>query len=112
MCDFSRIGSGFKTDIPVYRKEDLLKRLLYLIGELKTEPIIEPSFYNCSVTSSKKNNKEILTTGVGTVSIVGKIIEDKKNLRLYLHGWSPRIGFKPILNKINNYKTLNAEHHY
>lgn len=100
------IGSGYKSEIPCYERKDLYRRLLYLIGETKTEPVIEPKYYNCDILSSKKDLKEILTTGNGTVKLSGKITEDKKNLRVYLHGWTPKFGFQPILNKINSYMSL------
>ena len=105
--EFSMIAIGFKTDIPTYELKDLKRRLFYLLGKTKTEPVIAPNIKNCTVVSSKNELKKLLTTGTAKIKINGTYEIDKVKHRVYIKGWNPRINFDTLLNKIDSYKGYN-----
>ena len=102
--EFNMIAFGFKTEIPSYNLTDLIKRLLYLLDK-GDKIIIRPTVPNCTVTSNDSTVEKLLTTAdKNTIDIVGKYTTDPNNFRVFIHGWSPRIGFDTLFNKIDNYK--------
>jgi DNA gyrase/topoisomerase IV subunit A len=66
------IGFGYKTVIPCYHMKDLKKRLMWLLGVRKTEPIIKPKT-DCKITGDDKVLKELLTTGIAKINVEGVI---------------------------------------
>lgn len=101
------IAFGFKTLIPAYDKNDLFKRLEYLIGKRQTEPIIKPIVYGCTVESTNKELKNLLKTGSGKINIKGISQVDKLTHRVTVRGWNPRSSWDAILKKIDKYKKYN-----
>jgi DNA gyrase/topoisomerase IV subunit A len=73
------IGFGFRTYIPCYKINDLIKRLKWLLGESKTEPIIKP-ISDCDLLSTNNDYKELLTTGKGKIELQGKSFIDGKSV--------------------------------
>jgi DNA gyrase subunit A len=101
------IGFGFKTEIPCYNINDIFKRLQFLKGRLKTKPSLFPVVPGCKILSQNKECEQILKTGTGSIEIQGIYDIDKKEKKVYIYGWSPRIGFESILSKIDNYEDYN-----
>ena len=97
------IGFGYRSVIPTYDIHDLYKRLKWLLGIEKNEPIIKPST-NCDVISDKKELKKLLTTGEGSISVRGKIKEEPHNCKVHLLSWSSSKSFQSILS----FKSLEA----
>jgi len=73
------IGFGYRTNIPVYKREDLVKRLSWLLGYRKNEPLIKP-ITNCIDLTIPEIHKQILTTGKGQVKLKGKYEIDGKSV--------------------------------
>jgi len=73
------IGFGYRTYIPVYKREDLVKRLGWLLGYRKTEPIIR-SMTDCTDLTSDAEHQRILTTGKGQMKLKGKYEIDGKSV--------------------------------
>lgn len=104
--EFLSIGFGLKSEIPVYKKSSLHKRLLYLLGKEKNI-IIKPNIPNCDIISNKSELKNLLLNGEAQLTVKGKYKEDIKNKCIYIYGWSPRIiDFKSIYNKIIKYDEM------
>lgn len=102
--ELSSIAFGFRTTIPVYSKQDLLKRLEYILGERKSEPILKPIINGCNILSGNKDLKDLFTKGTSKLQIQGKFKIDKENNQIIIQGWSPRFKWEGILNRINRYK--------
>lgn len=92
------IGFGYKTFIPCYSKKDLKKRLLWLLGETKTEPIIKPKT-DCTITAKNKILKELLTTGKAKIDVEGIIEEIPHQNKVILKSWPPGKRFESFLKK-------------
>jgi DNA gyrase/topoisomerase IV subunit A len=92
------IGFGYSTIIPCYKIEDLFKRLQWLIGERKNKPTIQP-ITDCTITSSKKDLEQLLTTGKSKISVEGVIEEMPRNNTVILKSWPPGKKFESILKK-------------
>ena len=110
--EYVAIGFGFKAEIPVYKEQDLVKRLLYLIGEIKEEVVISPSIDGIKFKRSKKIFKDLLESGNATLEVQGLFDVDEKNHKVHIYGWNPRVSFKSLINKINSfkdYKLLESE---
>ena len=73
------IGFGYRTMIPAYSYKDLTKRLEWLLGYRKTEPIIRP-LTKCTHLSKDAEFKELLTTGKGKLLFKGKYEVDGKSV--------------------------------
>lgn len=91
------IGFGFKTYIPCYKMEDLYRRLLWLIGERKTKPIISP-ISDCNILSSDKDLDELLTTGKARIEIEGNFTTSPRNNTVTIKSWPPGKRFESLLN--------------
>lgn len=109
-CLFSRFETirmafGFKTEIPTYNIEDLIKRLIWVLNGKKGRPTIPiPYIEGCIVDDNKKEFKKLLTKGQARFDVEGIYEEDPDNFSVIIKGWSPRTTFTTILKKINNYK--------
>ncbi len=102
--EFNMIGFGFKTEIPVYDKKDLAKRLLYLLGQ-RRRITITPQIEGCDILSSQNDLEDLLSKkDRNLIKIRGKYTVDKNKFRVYINGWSPRSTFGHIFNSINSYK--------
>lgn len=105
--EFNMIGFGFKTEIPTYDRKDLVKRLLYLMGE-RRKITISPNIEGCDILSDQKILEGLLANPEkNTIEICGKYEIDKIHHRVYIKGWSPRSTFAAIFKGINNYKNWN-----
>ena len=92
------IGFGYRTYIPCYKIDDLYKRLQWLIGERKNKPNIQP-ITDCTITASKKDLEQLLTTGKAKISVDGVIEEMPRNNTVILRSWPPGKKFESILKK-------------
>jgi len=102
--EFNMIAFGFKTVIPNYTIKDLIKRLLYLLKE-GPKIIIKPNIEFCKILSPESECEKLLTTvGKQNIDISGNYTEDRKNFIIYVNGWSPRMTFQNVFNKIDNMK--------
>ena len=101
--EISSIGFGFKADIPCYKIEELVKRLLFLLTG-KHKKIIKPNPIGCKVTSPEKEYEKLLTEGKGVINIQGKYKIDNKNKIISVFGWNPRQSFEKLFEKIDKYK--------
>lgn len=106
-----------KTVIPKYKKQDLVKRLLWLLrvgkkykvpddfsqdlSESEYGPFIAPYKDDCNVVEEEKNAfVKILMTGDGRVSYNPKVMlnESGKNIKLEILGRAPLATFQSLLN--------------
>jgi DNA gyrase/topoisomerase IV subunit A len=92
------IGFGYSSFIPCYKIEDLYKRLQWLIGERKNKLTIQP-ITDCTITASKKDLEQLLTTGKSKISVEGVIEEMPRNNTVILKSWPPGKKFESILKK-------------
>jgi DNA gyrase/topoisomerase IV subunit A len=92
------IGFGYKTFIPCFRIEDLYKRLLFLLGQRKTKPIIKP-ISDCAIVSSDKEIESLLLTGKASISVKGVSIAHPKDHSVILRSWPPGRKFESLLNR-------------
>lgn len=95
------IGFGYRTYIPSYSKADLIKRLEWLLGRTKKEPIIRP-LTDCVYGSSDKDFKELLTTGKAKLLYRGRLEVDKEARSVLVRSISPSKTFASVLNKLKN----------
>lgn len=95
------IGFGFRTHIPAYRREDLIKRLSWLLGYIKEEPIIRP-ITDCVYGSTDEEFRQILTTGKGKLLYKGKLEVDRESKSVIVRSISPSKTFKSILNGLRD----------
>lgn len=102
----SQIGFGIKTDHPVYKKESLYKRLLYVLNKTDKNIIIKPNIPNCDILSPSSVLNTLLTTGEATILVKGKYTEDKINKTISIHGWAPGTTFENVYNRIAKYNDL------
>lgn len=94
----SGIGFGFRTTIPCYKVNDLKKRLLWLLGITKEEPIIKP-ITDCKILSDDTKLKNLLTTGKESIEVEGIIQEYPGSHKVILKSWPYGKQFGSILNK-------------
>jgi DNA gyrase subunit A len=93
------IGFGFRTYIPCFEKEDLKRRLFWLLsGKKGTEPIIAP-ITPCKITSPKTDIQTLLTTGKGKIDVQGVISVSSAQCKAVIKSWPPGKRFESILNK-------------
>ncbi len=92
------IGFGYRTYIPCYRIDDLKNRLLWLLGLLKEQPIIEP-ICSSHITSSNADLVQLLTTGKASIKTQGIIAEDRRNCKVIVKSWPEGKRFGTILSK-------------
>jgi len=92
------IGFAYRTLIPIYHIKDLNKRLLWLLGERKTEPIIKP-LSDSLITSTDAELKTLLTKGKAAITTKGDIRVDKIACKVSVKSWPYGKKFQSILNK-------------
>lgn len=94
------MGFGYRCIFPCYKKEDLIKRLYWLITKKGNEPIIKPYTKN-KVLSSNKDLKQLLTTGKAKIEFqsIYKIVDNKTIL---IKSIPPGRSFQSVLNKLKN----------
>ena len=102
--ELSMIGFGFKTEIPCYKRSDLIKRLLFLMNIGPRIDII-PHVDGCIVGNG--DYIDILTKGSGKISVQGLHKVDKVKKIIEVKGWSTRTSFPTLLGKIDKYKKWN-----
>ena len=95
------IGFGFKTYIPSYKPEDLVKRLNWLLTKQGTEPIIRP-VTDCTLDSNNELFRDLLTKGSSKIMYKGKVKLDKINKCIIVNSISPAKKWSTILNKLKD----------
>ena len=95
------IGFGYRTYIPSYSKEDLIKRLEWLLGRSQTEPVIKP-LTDCVYGNTDDDFRQILTTGKGKLLYRGRLEVDKENKSVIIRSISPSKTFTSLLNNLKN----------
>lgn len=96
------IGFGFRTYIPSYSKEDLIKRLDWLLHDKTGDgPIIKP-LSDCNFGSTDADFKQLLTTGKASIIYKGKLQLDKTNKCVYVRSIPPNKKFKSIINSFKD----------
>ena len=95
----SGIGFGYKTSIPCYKMEDLLKRLLFLL-KINNEDIVIKPVTNCDILSSDDELKKLLITGKNSVQFKGRFIVDNLRFTVNLKSWPESISFDSIIKKL------------
>jgi len=93
------IGFGYRTIIPCYTLEDLTKRLMFLLGKIKKEPIIKP-ISDCKIISKDSDLKKLLTTGKANIEFKGIMKVDNIHSRVIIKSWPGIKKFESILKKI------------
>ena len=104
--DIVSIAFGYKTEIPCFRFNDLINRLLFLNNKQK-KITPKPTVNGCTILSNIKECESLITTGNGKLDIQGKFLINNKNKKVIIKGWNPRSTFQALINKINNYKNWN-----
>ena len=94
------IGFGYKTYIPCFRIEDLYKRLLFLLGQRKTKPVIKP-ISDCTIASPDKDIEVLLTTGKASIAVRGIALANARDFSVVLKSWPPGRKFESLLNKFS-----------
>lgn len=95
------IGTGYRVIYPCYSMPDLYKRLLWLIGEIKEEPIIKP-ISDCEILSTDDELKTLLTTGKARLKFRGIIEKLDTVCKVILKSWPYGKRFETIYSKFNN----------
>lgn len=95
------IGFGYKTFIPCFEIKDLKRRLLWLIGATKTEPIISPKT-DCDITAKNKILKKLLTSGSAKIDVSGIIEEFPHQNKVVLKSWPPGKRFESFLKQFSD----------
>lgn len=75
------MGFGYRTLIPCYKKQDLFKRLQWILdGKNGDGPVIKP-ISDCKLLSKKSDYLTLLTTGKAKIEMKGIYkVEDKKSI--------------------------------
>lgn len=96
------LGFGYKTYIPSYKKEDLVKRLHWLLTKEGVEPIIRP-YTDCILDNNTDEVfKKLLTTGSAKVNYKGIVHLDKANKSVVINSISPSKRWTTLLNKFKD----------
>ena len=95
------IGFGYKTFIPCFATKDLKRRLMWLLGVTKSEPVINPKT-DCTITANKKVIKTLLTTGKAKIDVTGVIEEVPHQNKVILKSWPPGKRFESFLKKFQS----------
>jgi len=100
------IGFGSRTIIPSYSIPDLVKRLQWLLGYRKTEPVIRP-VTDCVYLSNDKVFKELLTTGKAKIDYRGIAESDYASKSVIVKSIPPSKSFAAILKRIEKDIQIN-----
>ena len=95
------IGFGSRTVIPNYEIKDLVKRLKWLLGYEKKEPIIKP-LTDCTYISKDKDFQELLTTGKAKIEYRGITEVDYAGKSVVVKSTPPSKSFTKILKALEN----------
>lgn len=95
------IGFGYRTLIPVYKQEDLFKRLMYLIGVRKRKPIIKP-ISDCEILSDIESLENLLTTGKSKIKVKGIFEVNNEDYSVSLKSWPHGRKIESLINKFKN----------
>ncbi len=95
------IGFGSRTNIPSYTITDLVKRLRWLLGYEKEEPIIRP-LTDCTYLSNDADFRKLLTTGHAKIEYKGKVQIDYSNKSVVVKSTPPSKSFATILKKLES----------
>jgi len=92
------MGFGYRTLVPSYRSDDLVKRLRWLLdGKKDKEPVIRP-ITDCKFLSDDTEFKQLLTTGEAKIEFQGKFKSvDPKTI--LVESTPPSRSFAVILKK-------------
>ena len=77
--NYQGIGFGSRTVIPSFKKDDLIKRLEWLLGYNPTEPFIKP-INDGKLISPKEEILKLLTTGEAKLDYEGIYQKDDKSI--------------------------------
>jgi DNA gyrase/topoisomerase IV subunit A len=92
------IGFGFDTYIPSYSKEDLVKRLKWLLTKEGDEPIIKP-VTDCDLDNTDEQYKKLLTEpGPQSLKYKGIAIIDKNDKSIIVKSICPTKKWTTVLN--------------
>lgn len=94
------IGFGYRTLIPCYTKEDLKKRLMFLLGYSKKEPVIKP-VTDCDIISDNNVLNELLKSGKSVIEFKGKYTVDSAHNKIYIKSIPPGRTFEKIFSKLD-----------
>ena len=100
------IGFGSRTIIPSYSIPDLVKRLQWLLGYRKTEPVIRP-LTDCIYLSNDKIFKELLTTGKAKVDYRGVSESEYSSKSVIVTAIPPSKSFVAILKRLEKDIQIN-----
>jgi hypothetical protein len=100
------IAFGYRAVVPSYSKEDLKKRLFYLLGETKVKPTIKP-VTDCEILTSDEDLEKLLTTGKGQVIFKGVYKIDPTKSRIIIKSMPPGRKFEILLSKFS--KELDSQ---
>jgi len=100
------IGFGSRTVIPSYSIPDLVKRLKWLLGYEKKEPVIRP-ITDCLYLSTDKDFKELLTTGKAKIDYRGISEIDYASKSVIVKSIPPSKNFASILGKLEKDIEIN-----
>jgi topoisomerase IV subunit A len=92
------IGFGYKTLIPCYSIGDLKKRLSFLLGKTKENPIIRP-ISDCKFLSTDKEFELLLTKGKSAIAVQGIFKIDNVRCKAIVKSWPHGKRFESILSK-------------
>ena len=95
------LGFGYRTYMPSYRSEDLVKRLNWLLTKQGDEPIIKP-YTDCQLVNNDEVYKELLTTGKAKVNYRGIVEMDKASKSVIIRSISPSKRWTTLLNKFKD----------
>ena len=93
------IGFGSRTVIPSYKVEDLVKRLQWLLGYEKKEPVIRP-LTDCKLLSKDEDFRALLTTGKAKIEFRGISENDYSGNSVIVRSIPPTKSFSKILKRL------------
>ncbi|MCK9439350.1 MAG: DNA gyrase subunit A [Candidatus Caldatribacteriota bacterium] len=90
--------SFYRTLIPKYKLKDLFKRLFYLLNKKSniSPSQILPNFNYCGIQNTPIQINNILTNGIGTLTIVPNGELDNKNKAIKIYGKVPNASFNSL----------------
>jgi len=95
------ISFGYKTLIPIYKQEDLYKRLLYLIGVRKRKPTIKP-ISDCEILSDNTDIERLLIEGKSKIKVRGIFNINNEDYSVSLKSWPYGLKSETLIGKFKN----------
>lgn len=93
------IGFGYRCLFPVYKRKDLYKRLLFLLGK-GSKTIISPDL-NCKILSTNRFSEKLLKTGKATIEVSGILEFNDSEHNIILKSWQFDKTFDSIQKKVD-----------